>query len=845
MLTIFKQIFLFFFFFFFSLSLVSQIQSNLSRAMNVVLNGHVGRLASGARVLFAPPRVHWLRCAQVIERVAPGGYRAQFVPAFRTHASERAIFVPSSAIVAVLPPKVPLERLDAFERAATAAWRFVAPRALHRLLLSEPFFDIELMIHRVSCDASFRLQTSAPDELRLGALLLLNANSYLFRALDEGYYSCRPESLVSPLIDATVMLSNAARRADVLARFADRRVRTRSLAAADSATAAPDAAAPQTSDGATAPTDEAPPFPLVSQRPPTVVGGIDASAPFLWSDLADHPDTELSLHVLRHIALLRNRERLPSGLVFDFATQAVAARAAPLVTDAFLRRNGVWSEVHNPNLVDALLHNDVSMPAAPRHYTTRDALPDDVDAKLRTDFGTTRAYAIDDASTVDVDDAVSVERVAGGQVWVHVHVADVTSISPLQYGTDFEREAARRGVSVYFPERVYPMLPDDIVRECGLDTKQRRRAGAAALTFSMRLQNESGALLEWSVRPTTLATVQRITYEAVDDVLANVATQHTEGLTARCAEDLRLLNEIAQRRASFRRHKLGALMIHFPRPEVKVDDNFEIRIKSKRRRSPAASLVEELMVLAGEAAARAVTAHGVAAPFRQQQRPDGFDALRAMVNDASERGDMPALFASLQVPERATTLCVAGAHAGVGLPAYCRATSPLRRYNDTLLHHQLKRILYGREPLSADEMQPLVTHADVRARQARLLERRSQSYWVGVHMARTSQRSDSSTRPTYWRRMPCEVLEVREPVLGQSDDLSVLPKQKSGVCVLMHDDTCATMSATFSDMTLTPGMRVMAELVDVGVRGMHAKVLSVLSSSRAATAAAEPQQVKE
>jgi hypothetical protein len=803
----------------------------LESSMNVVLNGNVGRLAPGARVLFAPPRAHWLRCAQVVERLAPAGYRAQFVPAFRTLPSDRAVFVPTTAIVAVLPPKIPVERLEAFERAALTVWRHVEPMMLHRLLREEPYFDIERMILRVSQDSSMKLQTGHPDEVRLGALLLLNAHSNLFRTLDEGYYSCRPTSIVAPFIQATSMLSDSTRRAAVLAQLAERRDRMR---AADNAGAvAAETATAETQ--ATEPSDE--PFPLVSQRSPTQIhGDADARTTFVWPNLNDQPDVKLALHALRHIALLRNRERLPGGTIGDFATQVVAGRPVPLVADSYLRRNGLWNDAHNPTHIDALLHHDVSMPAVSRHYTTSDALPDDVDAKLRTDFGTTRAYAIDDASTVDVDDAVSVERARDGQVWVHVHVADVTSISPLQFGTDFEREAARRGTSVYFPERVYPMLPDDIVQQCGLDTKVRRRTAAAALTFSMRLHNETGALLEWSVRPTTLATVERITYEAVDDVLANVATPRTEGLTARCAEDLRLLHEIALRRASFRRHKLGALMIHFPRPEVKVDDNFEIRIKSKRQRSPAASLIEEMMLLAGEAAARAVTAHGVAAPFRQQKQAEGFDALRAMVNEATEKGDMPTLFASLQVSERATTSCIVGAHAGVGLPAYCRVTSPLRRYNDTLLHHQLKRILHGRPPLTAEQMQPLVTHADVLARQARLLERRSQVYWIGVHIARTSQRSDSRG-PKYWRQLSCEVLEVRERVAGSVSD-------SVGICVLMHDDTCATLTASFKDMRLAPGMRVMAELVDVGVRGMHANVVAVIERESATKRSIKRADVK-
>lgn len=784
--------------------------------MNVVSYGaNVTRLAIGTRILFAASKVHALRCAELTDAVPPGGYRARFVNAFRTHSSDRAVFVPCSSIVAILPTKIPAARLDRFEEAALETWRNVTPKQVHRLLAHLPHFDVETMVRLVSDDPSFRLLPAHPDETRLGALLMLVANSYLFRALDDGLYACRPEHVVASLQNVNLLLADPQRRSALITRLADRRSFANPSVATDAATA--DNVSTATSTSST--DDESSEFPLVSALPPGVRVDGDVNTAFLWTGDGD-ADVELSLHIMRHVALLRNRERQPSTLARDMIARATAARSSPLNVDAWMRRNGIWNDVHNPTHVDARLYNDVSMPAAPRHYTNEDAVPDDVDAEFRVDFGDTPAYAIDDASTVDVDDAVSVDRDSNGRVWVHVHVADVTSASPLQFGGEADREAARRATSVYFPEKVYPMLPEDFVQHLGLDTKLRSRAGAAALTFSMRLHPQTGLLIEWHVRPTRLPNVQRITYRAVDDVLADRASPLTDGLSRRCANDLRLLDEMAQLRADYRRHTLGALMIQFPRPEVKVDSNFGIHIKTERVRSAASILVEEMMVLAGEVAARAVTSSGVAAPFRTQKAPDAISVLRATVNKANTMFDLPTLFRSLQIPERASTSVDPAAHAGVGLPAYCRATSPLRRYNDTLLHHQLKRIIRSERPITGDEMAPLVAHADVLSRQAKLMERRSNVYWLSVHMKRTMQQTN--------KRLRCLVLEVRDAAIGDG-----ILTPTASVCILMHDETCATITATFSlaEHAVAPGMRVLAELVQVDVRGMSARVVRVLDSN--------------
>jgi hypothetical protein len=793
-------------------------------------------ISAGAHLLVMVPRRHRLQCVQVLDGDRVAGFRARVLSAFDAHATVGAhTFVLPSSVVAVLPtpssdalPLVELRiRSLLAELRERDAWAALAPRAFFSVA---DFIATALAL--LGPDAAAHRADAA--ELHAAAVLQLTA-ALSFRSLGDDLFACRPAAVVSELLACAALVRDVRRREAALDKLMDRR---EDLFHAFRA-------------GVSAPTKVSAddPFPMQSTPVDSLPRASDGGA-FAWPPAAAAKrapdDVDVAVRALRHVATLRAYNTLVDEDWLDFVARVGMARPGRGTADRALRRLGAWHDRHNPFHVDALLHADVSPPPPFAQFfpsLERAHALGDVDAQLRVDFGDTVALAIDDASTVDVDDAVSVERTSSGDVWVHVHVADVTSFRALQFATPLEREAAKRATSVYLPECTYAMMPHEVVSHCGLDAGER--AGGApvpALTFSMLLDRATGALTSWRVQPTRV-TVKRLTYEAADAILSDVASPLTDGLPARVADDVRLLYAIAQQRVCYRR-SAGAVLMHFPRPIVKVAADGTIAVKAEFVRTASSVLIEELMVLAGEAAAREVLVRGVAAPFRAQTAPVDAAAFRRDVNTAMAANDLPTIFSLLHVPERATTSCAPLPHAGVGLAAYCRATSPLRRYNDLLLHHQLKRVLRRDEPLSAAEMAPLVAHADVLARNAKFLQRSSEWYWINTHLLRTSVPAyrqahvlptATGRRDTRHRLLRCRVLSVRAPsplpaAAADSGKSDAFKRARDSVAVVMHDDTALVTQALFdpAKQPCAVGDRVAVEIEELDSFGLMVRVRAAL-----------------
>jgi hypothetical protein len=788
-------------------------------------------ISAGSRLLVMVPRRHRLQCVQVLDGDRVSGFRARVLQAFDAQATVGTLtFVLPSSVVAV----VPTDALPVVEQRIRSLLADLREPDAWAALKHRAFFSVAdftaTALTLLGPDAAAHRADAA--ELHAAAVLFLTA-ALSFRSIGDDLFACRPAVVVSELLACAALVRDVRRREAALDKLMDRREdlfhEFRAGVSASTKVSVDDV------------------FPMHSKPVDSLPRASDVST-FAWPPAAATrapDDVDVAVRALRYVATLRAYNTLVDEDWLDFVARVGMARPGRGTADRALRRLGAFHDWHNPFHVDALLHADVSSPPPfAKFFPSLDRAHalGDVDAQLRVDFGDTVALAIDDASTVDVDDAVSVERTSSGDVWVHVHVADVTSFRALQFATPLEREAAKRATSVYLPECTYAMLPHEVVSHCGLDAGERAGAPVQALTFSMLLDRATGALTSWRVQPTRV-TVKRLTYEAVDAILSDVASPLTDGLPARVADDVRLLYAIAQQRVCYRRNA-GAVLMHFPRPIVKVAADGTIAVKAEFVRTASSVLIEELMVAAGEVAAREVLSRGVAAPFRAQTAPVDFAAFRRDVNTAMAGNDLSTIFSLLHVPERATTSCAPLPHAGVGLAAYCRATSPLRRYNDMLLHHQLKRVLRREEPLSAAEMAPLVAHADILARNAKFLQRSSELYWINAHLLRTSVPAyrqahvlptASGRRDTKHRLLRCRVLTVRAPsplpaAANNNGKSDAFKRARDSVAVVMHDDTALVMQALFdpAKQPCAVGDRVAVEIEDLDSFGVMVRVRASL-----------------
>ena len=315
----------------------------------------------------------------------------------------------------------------------------------------------------------------------------------------------------------------------------------------------------------------------------------------------------------------------------------------------------------------------------------------------RKDFGERKdlrelpTVTIDGSDAKDFDDAISVERAPDGGYRVWVHIADVTHY--VRPGTRLDREAVRRGNSVYLPGTVAPMLPRALSEDvCSLRPGEEK----AAVTVEMEVSS-SGETGSSRAYRSLIESDARLTYGGVDAFLEG------EGEVLR-PELVRVAFELSRKlktRASVR----GKLELGGREPEYEVDERGEPVASRVRRSTPARELIEELMVLANEAVAKEIRGRD-GAVYRLHERPDEEDmeklAMRLQaigvsaeptpenLGTISQRSKSDAVnYMILRSLPRASYSPASLGHFGLALENYTHFTSPIRRYSDILVHRAL------------------------------------------------------------------------------------------------------------------------------------------------------------
>ena len=313
------------------------------------------------------------------------------------------------------------------------------------------------------------------------------------------------------------------------------------------------------------------------------------------------------------------------------------------------------------------------------------------------------AITIDDEDTVEVDDAIACEAIAGGGCRIRVHIALVADFVPI--GSALDIEAANRGTTVYLPETTVRMLPDRLATDAASLTAA---SDHNVLTTAVEL-SPTGELIKYAIAPERIRIGARLSYDEADRILAG-DTAAANPSTVVLLERLR----VATKQLRERRQAAGARL--FQRREAKVTVNGDaIAIKIIDNNSPSRELVAECMVLSNHITARIAADRGVPMIYRvQTNSPEDAFAHRARLS---------------LYPEF---------HSGVGLDCYLQASSPIRRYVDLVAQRQIISILndssaaiYGR-----DELMAVLAAAETTEVEARELERRAKRYWTLTFLQR-------------------------------------------------------------------------------------------------------------
>lgn len=334
--------------------------------------------------------------------------------------------------------------------------------------------------------------------------------------------------------------------------------------------------------------------------------------------------------------------------------------------------------------------------------------PPDPDTANRLDLTYLKVYTIDDESTSEIDDGLSVEGLEDGRQRLWIHIADPTRwVLP---GDELDLEARRRCATIYLPTGMIPMFPPELATG-PMSLVQGKFC--TALSFGVVL-SEAGAVEEFTIHPSLIKPTYRLTYEDVDEILQ---------LGVQAEPELEAIAHWSRQRQSWRQGQ-GAISIHMPESSIKVkDDEIIIHVLDD---SAARQLVAEMMILAGEVAGRYGQTHSLPLPFRGQSQPELPPDEELMLLPAG-----PVRYCAIRrCMPRSEMSITPLRHASLSLDTYTQVTSPIRRYTDLLAHFQIKAHLRGDPlPFSADVLQELVQMISTTSYESVLVERQTNRYW--------------------------------------------------------------------------------------------------------------------
>ncbi|MHB1013944.1 MAG: ribonuclease catalytic domain-containing protein [Desulfurivibrionaceae bacterium] len=322
----------------------------------------------------------------------------------------------------------------------------------------------------------------------------------------------------------------------------------------------------------------------------------------------------------------------------------------------------------------------------------------------RRDFRALPLLTIDGESTRDYDDALHVER-RDDNFLVGIHISDVAHyVAP---GTPVYEEAARRMTSLYFPETQIPMLPRALSEGvCSLVAGKAR----AALSV-MVLLSPQGEVLEFDLVPSLVTVKRQLSYPEAERLVAS-GDWELQTLA-------RLSEQLKQRRI-----EKGALLLPVPDVNISVDPAGRVAVALSPVDTISRSLVAEFMVLANSLSAQFVADRQAPGLFRAQDEPH-----QRLI--AGGEKDLFSVLRQRKQLKPGELLVYPKPHSGVGVMQYTTVTSPIRRFLDLVMQHQLKQLLLGRGAMfSADELAGVAGDINMVQAKVNQVRRLRHRYWL-------------------------------------------------------------------------------------------------------------------
>ena len=450
----------------------------------------------------------------------------------------------------------------------------------------------------------------------------------------------------------------------------------------------------------------------------------------------------------------KNGDKVKAAVAFDQKTKKINARvikiygkadSAKICADAIIDAAGIPTKFTVPVKKEAAMA--AAMPIT------------DEEIAKRLDLRNEPIFTIDGADAKDLDDAISVKKLQNG--WeLGVHIADVSHY--VREGTHLDESAMDRGTSVYFADRVIPMLPVEISNGCC-----SLNAGTKKLTFSAIITlDEKADLVDYRFEKSVIESKVRGVYSEVNEIIDGTATDEIKEKYAAVYEEIFAAQELAELLKAKAKQR-GELEIESTELKFVLDENGVCIDVSERERGQAEELIEQFMITANRAAALYAKSAGIPFVYRVHEAPEP-EKLETLANLAAACGfNVRRLKEGVHQTDLATLINKAKetpyskiistqvlrsmakarydhrplGHFGLSLEDYCHFTSPIRRYPDTSIHRILTDLISG-VPVDeierkfdgfAKESAKMSSERELRAMRA---ERDSEKFYAAEYMTK-------------------------------------------------------------------------------------------------------------
>ncbi len=365
-------------------------------------------------------------------------------------------------------------------------------------------------------------------------------------------------------------------------------------------------------------------------------------------------------------------------------------------------------------------------------------------------------FTIDSESAKDLDDAISLKINTNGTYTLGVHIADVSHY--IKEKTALDRLVMSRGTSVYFTDKVVPMLPPSLSNgACSLNPGEPKYTLSAIMTL-----DKDGNIINTSIEPSVIVSKVKGIYSEINKIFDKTADAQLLEKYAECLNTIEKMHTLYGVLAK-KSEKRGSIDLESAEAEILLGQNGAPVDIIKRERGDAEKMIEQFMLTANEAVATLMLKESIPCVFRVHEEPPadkfsdflnyahnlGFKTdfinaekcnprdLSRLIEEAKERGIGEAVsYACLRSMSKAVYSEIHRPHFGLGIENYCHFTSPIRRLSDLATHRIIHKVLLEGAPKEkyksyAKRAAAAATDGEIRALTA---ERRIENLYKVIYM---------------------------------------------------------------------------------------------------------------